>query len=530
MAISCAYPGCCNIKKPKRKFSLGKKIVTFHRFPISNPERLKLWLLALLLDVNSPKHALIFKRVCSDHFIEDDFKPSQKGNRRCLKASAVPNTVLKQTECPSRGNLESLATDKDPELEVRAAGVFLANVPQSTPVNQQDSGPATNVTTTQFADAQSQVCLVPTSPESVGTKPSTFYVLPAIHSHQSCGGRGRILQRMTVKICSAELIELRKEPTGEEERFDGEDDDDDDGGEDDDDDDDEDGGDIFGRVNDDDEDFLPSDASSDSLSEGEVASTSEEHNWEFHCEQCGKDFVSDNKLKIHSRGHNADKAFHCKVCKKFYNTKESLDVHKGSHKKEKQCPHCEKRFYSLSAVRRHLRIHTNERPYLCSECGKTFRELTSLKKHQATHSVEKLYQCSHCDKRFGHKSNLITHERTHTREKSYLCSDCGKSFHNQSNFITHQKIHSGKKPHRCKVCGKSFSRRDNLATHLRIHTGEKPFKCSQCDKTFTQNILLKLHQKGHAGEKPTSESAEGGKQKAHVRKAGKPPHKIYRKT
>lgn len=98
MTISCAYPGCCNIKKPKRKFSLGKKIVTFHRFPISDPERLKLWLLALLLDINSPKHALIFKRVCSDHFIEDDFKPSQQGNRRCLKASAVPNTVLKRTE------------------------------------------------------------------------------------------------------------------------------------------------------------------------------------------------------------------------------------------------------------------------------------------------------------------------------------------------------------------------------------------------------------------------------------------------
>lgn len=61
----------------------------------------------------------------------------------------------------------------------------MANVPQSTPVDQQDSGPATKVTTRQFADAQSKVCLVPTSPESVGTKPSTFYVLPAIHSHQS---------------------------------------------------------------------------------------------------------------------------------------------------------------------------------------------------------------------------------------------------------------------------------------------------------------------------------------------------------
>uniref|UniRef100_A0A671KP52 THAP domain-containing protein 1 n=1 Tax=Sinocyclocheilus anshuiensis TaxID=1608454 RepID=A0A671KP52_9TELE len=91
MEISCVYPGCFNIKKPKRKFTLGKKIATFHRFPIHNPERLKLWLLTLHLDINTPEHALIFKRVCSDNFFDDDFKPSQQGNRRFLKASAVPN-------------------------------------------------------------------------------------------------------------------------------------------------------------------------------------------------------------------------------------------------------------------------------------------------------------------------------------------------------------------------------------------------------------------------------------------------------
>uniref|UniRef100_A0A671T1W7 THAP domain-containing protein 1 n=1 Tax=Sinocyclocheilus anshuiensis TaxID=1608454 RepID=A0A671T1W7_9TELE len=98
MVISCAYPECFNIKKPKRTFSLGKKILTFHRFPIHNPERLKLWLLAQHLDINTPEHALIFKRVCSDNFFDDDFKPSQQGNRRFLKASAVPNTFLQQTE------------------------------------------------------------------------------------------------------------------------------------------------------------------------------------------------------------------------------------------------------------------------------------------------------------------------------------------------------------------------------------------------------------------------------------------------
>uniref|UniRef100_A0A8C2CD57 THAP-type domain-containing protein n=1 Tax=Cyprinus carpio TaxID=7962 RepID=A0A8C2CD57_CYPCA len=98
MPVSCAYPGCFNIKRPKRTFSSGQTFLTFHRFPTHNPERLKLWLLALHLDINTSEHALICKRVCSDHFFEDDFKPSQQGHRRYLKASAVPNTFLQQTE------------------------------------------------------------------------------------------------------------------------------------------------------------------------------------------------------------------------------------------------------------------------------------------------------------------------------------------------------------------------------------------------------------------------------------------------
>uniref|UniRef100_A0A8C1EQ36 THAP-type domain-containing protein n=1 Tax=Cyprinus carpio carpio TaxID=630221 RepID=A0A8C1EQ36_CYPCA len=173
MPVSCAYPGCFNIKRPKRTFSSGQTFFTFHRFPTHNPERLKLWLLALHLDINTSEHALICKRVCSDHFFEDDFKPSQQGHRRYLKASAVP---------------KSPATDSNAELEVHEAVEFLANVPQSTPVKQQDSDPGT--TTRQFADAPSKLRLLLTSPESVRNRktPSSsgiYFAQPAIHSNQT---------------------------------------------------------------------------------------------------------------------------------------------------------------------------------------------------------------------------------------------------------------------------------------------------------------------------------------------------------
>jgi len=96
MPLSCAYPMCFKILKCKRVYSPGQKVLTFHRFPVHNPARLKQWLLALHLDINTPEHALASKRVCSDHFSDEDFKPSQIGDRRFLKLSAVPKTCLQQ--------------------------------------------------------------------------------------------------------------------------------------------------------------------------------------------------------------------------------------------------------------------------------------------------------------------------------------------------------------------------------------------------------------------------------------------------
>lgn len=72
--------------------------MTSHKFPLPNPERLKLWLLALCMDVNTPEDSLIHKRVCGDHFYDEDYHHSDKGHRRLLKSSAVPITFLRQAE------------------------------------------------------------------------------------------------------------------------------------------------------------------------------------------------------------------------------------------------------------------------------------------------------------------------------------------------------------------------------------------------------------------------------------------------
>ncbi|KAF4106973.1 hypothetical protein G5714_012963 [Onychostoma macrolepis] len=87
--------------------------VTAHKFPLTNPERLKLWLIALHLDINTPLLSLEQKRVCSDHFLDDDYRPSEQGKPRLLKSSSVPITFLKQEKYSYHENPESLATQNE---------------------------------------------------------------------------------------------------------------------------------------------------------------------------------------------------------------------------------------------------------------------------------------------------------------------------------------------------------------------------------------------------------------------------------
>ncbi|XP_076809245.1 zinc finger protein 236-like [Clavelina lepadiformis] len=216
-----------------------------------------------------------------------------------------------------------------------------------------------------------------------------------------------------------------------------------------------------------------------------------------------------------------------------------------------QCMYCTKEFKKPSDLVRHIRIHTQERPYKCSICHKSFAVKTSLTVHEKVHSGCKPYKCQVCSKSFSTSGSLKVHIRLHTGARPFKCDKCGQNFRTSSHLRNHQVAHirgtahkrlrrtrkdatlllptpapvpmqppirieddgSFAKPndatlntseriHTCVTCNKSFKKLCHLKQHIRSHTGEKPYHCTQCGKCFISSSILKSHMRVHTGHKP----------------------------
>ncbi|XP_053907440.1 zinc finger protein 740 isoform X3 [Cuculus canorus] len=119
-----------------------------------------------------------------------------------------------------------------------------------------------------------------------------------------------------------------------------------------------------------------------------------------------------------------------------------------------------------------------------SQPKKSIKKVMVIKRNGSFQlSIPKNFICEHCFGAFRSSYHLKRHILIHTGEKPFECDVCDMRFIQKYHLERHKRVHSGEKPYQCERCMQSFSRTDRLLRHKRM--------CQGCQtKTPDSQLLL----------------------------------------
>uniref|UniRef100_H2UHX0 C2H2-type domain-containing protein n=1 Tax=Takifugu rubripes TaxID=31033 RepID=H2UHX0_TAKRU len=186
----------------------------------------------------------------------------------------------------------------------------------------------------------------------------------------------------------------------------------------------------------------------------------------------------------------------CPVCNKIFlraaAMRRHLETHSANRELKYKCANCDNRTLPYSAdIAKHLRSHTEERPYICVTCEKGFKYRDTLKKHQIIHGHEGIRE-----------EQSKTVEQILAEADAQNCGDGGAK-ENEPRPPADTPAHVASVPVRkvhqkaakvCPVCARTFDSVKTLNRHIQCHTEDRPFHCIHCKKRFKHMHGLKRHQ------------------------------------
>lgn len=134
------------------------------------------------------------------------------------------------------------------------------------------------------------------------------------------------------------------------------------------------------------------------------------------CDVCGKTCSNSNSLYVHQKWAHFKPKYECDICKRRMVTQENLDQHillQHERRESFVCEECGKSFSENHRLKQHMMTHTGDRPYDCHICGKSFARRTAYRQHLLIHTGKRPYICDICGKAFTQKPGLICHRKSH---------------------------------------------------------------------------------------------------------------------
>lgn len=226
--------------------------------------------------------------------------------------------------------------------------------------------------------------------------------------------------------------------------------------------------------------------------------------------------VLSRKIKHPILTHCDSKSYICKLCDYATDRKKALKIHVRIHTdiKPYKCGHCASACHTCHES-------CNKKPFKQQDCDYTESEESSLQDHTVPHTSTGLnslrlhkkqhldvgarFKCDQCEYFTNNSYNLQCHSRIHTGEKPYRCEECDYSFRTLSQLNRHKLVHLTSKVEqfKCKQCKALFPNMQHLGRHARSHLELKQmFSCDQCDYSTYSSYNLKVHIRTHTGEKP----------------------------
>ncbi|GFY73501.1 hypothetical protein TNIN_95091 [Trichonephila inaurata madagascariensis] len=137
----------------------------------------------------------------------------------------------------------------------------------------------------------------------------------------------------------------------------------------------------------------------------------------------------------------------CNECCRDFPSNNLLEIHRSKHHYIRQCPNCNKTFQHTKKYLKHLRSHLNDNPYECKIC----------------------LEC------FNKKGDMINHRKEHANLEKRVCRACALKCVDHSHLTRHSTTH--RPPYKCSKCNSRFSR----AVDRNIHTENHILRCGFCN-------------------------------------------------